>query len=231
MRVVIAEDSGLLRHLLAETLTAHGCRVVGQAGTAPELLHLVDAAPPEVVVTDIRMPPSYRDEGLVAVEQLRRRHADLGVLVLSHYAETAYAVRLLECASRGVGYLIKDRVQDADRLVDAVRRVAAGEVILDPDVVQRIVLRPRVADPLRRLTAAERGVLALMAEGHSNHAIADKLSYSVKTVEKRITAIAQKLDLRGLDRNGPAAVNVRVLAVLAYLRHDAGVPSAAIEER
>jgi DNA-binding NarL/FixJ family response regulator len=207
--------------MLAEALTARGCEVVGEAGTPDELLHLVDTGPPDVVVVDIRMPPTHRDEGLRAIEQIRARHSAVGVLVLSHYAETGYAIRLLQCAPRAVGYLVKDRVQDTDRLFDALRRVAAGEVVVDPDVIQRVMLRPRVVDPLDQLTPSERQVLALVAEGHSNNAIAGKLGYSVKTVEKRITAVSQKLGLRAVDDG----INVRVLAVLTYLR-SIGHPAA-----
>ena len=218
MRVVIAEDSGLLRHMLAETLAGRGCEVIGQVDNAQDLVRLVDADPPDVIVVDIRMPPTHRDEGLRAAEQIRNRHPDVGVLVLSHYAETAYAVRLLEQSTRAIGYLVKDRVQDTDRLVDALRRVAAGEVLVDPEVVVRVMRRPRLVDPLLRLTPAERHVLALVAEGASNATIAGTLNYSVKTVEKRITAIAQKLGLREFNDGEPAGVNVRVLAALTYLR-------------
>jgi DNA-binding NarL/FixJ family response regulator len=218
VRVVIAEDSGLVRQMLAEMLVSRGFDVIGQARTLPELLRVVAADPPDVVVLDIRMPPTHRDEGLRAAEEIRVRHPSVGLLVLSHYAETAYAVRLLELSCDAVGYLVKDRVQDADHLVAALRRVAAGEVVVDPDVVRRVLLRPRVDDSLDRLTAAERQVLALMAEGRSNAAIAHKLNYSVKTIEKRVTAIAQKLGLPHPDDHDRSDVNVRVLAVLAYLR-------------
>jgi DNA-binding NarL/FixJ family response regulator len=218
MRIVIAEDSGLLRQMLTEILTSRGFNVIGQAETLPELLGLVWADPPDIVVLDIRMPPTHRDEGLRAAEEIHARHPSVGLLLLSHYAETSYAVRLLELSSHGVGYLVKDRVQDADRLVEALQRVAAGEVVIDPEVVQRVLFRPRVVDPLERLTAVEREILALMAEGRSNTAIAQKLSYSVKTIEKRVTAISQKLGLPHPDDHERSDVNLRVLAVLAYLR-------------
>jgi DNA-binding NarL/FixJ family response regulator len=218
MRIVIAEDSGLLRQMLAEMFASRGFKVIGQAATLPELLRLVATDPPDIVVLDIRMPPTHRDEGLQAAEEIRARHPSVGLLVLSHYAETSYAVRLLELSSAAVGYLVKDRVQDADRLVEAVYRVAAGEVVLDPEVVQRVLLRPRIADPLDRLSGVERQVLTLMAEGRSNTAIAQKLSYSVKTVEKRVTGISQKLNLPHPDDHDRSDVNVRVLAVLTYLR-------------
>jgi DNA-binding NarL/FixJ family response regulator len=218
MRIVIAEDSGLLRQMLTEILTSRGFDVIGQAESQPELLGLVMADPPDVVVLDIRMPPTHRDEGLRAAEEIHARYPSVGLLVLSHYAETSYAVRLLELSSYAVGYLVKDRVQDADRLVEALQRVAEGEVVIDPEVVQRVLFRPRVVDPLERLTPVEREVLALMAEGRSNTAIAQKLSYSVKTIEKRVTAISQKLGLPHPNDHDRSDVNVRVLAVLAYLR-------------
>ncbi len=218
MRVMIAEDSGLLRQLLGELLTRHGLEVTGQAANGDDLLRLVEGAPPDVVVLDIRLPPSYRDEGLRAASEIRARHPQVGLLVLSHYAETSYAMRLLEGGARGVGYLVKDRVQDADRLVDAIRRVEAGEAAIDPEVVQRVMFRRRTADPLERLTLGERQVLGLIAEGWSNAAIADRLSCSLKTVEKRVTAITQKLDLPTSDDAGRSDINVRVLAVLTYLR-------------
>jgi len=218
MRVVIAEDSGLLRQLLAELFTAKGLEVTGLAQTLPEVLRLVEADPPDIVVLDIRMPPAYRDEGLQAAEALRARYPDLGLLILSHYAETSYAVRLLEISSHAVGYLVKDRVQDADRLLEAAHRVASGEVVIDPEVVQRLLLRPRRADPLANLTSVEKQVLALIAEGYSNAAIGKKLSYSVKTVEKRVTSISQKLGLSPAGGEERADINVRVLAVLTYLR-------------
>lgn len=218
MRIVIAEDSGLLRQMLTEVLTGRGFDVIGQAESLPDLLRLVTADPPDIVVLDIRMPPTHRDEGLQAAEEIRARHPTVGLLVLSHYAETSYAVRLLKLSSNAVGYLVKDRVQDTDRLVDALHRVAAGEVVIDPEVVHRVLSRPRVVDPLERLTPVERQVLALMAEGRSNTAIAHKLSYSVKTIEKRVTAISQKLGLPHADDHDRSNANLRVLAVLAYLR-------------
>ncbi|HET8641742.1 MAG TPA: response regulator transcription factor [Pseudonocardiaceae bacterium] len=216
MRIMIAEDSGLLRQMLADMLTRRGFDVTGQASTKEELLSLVEAAPPDVVILDIRLPPDHRDEGLQAASQLRARHPGIGLLILSHYAETAYAMRLLQNGARGVGYLVKDRVQDSDRLVDAIRRVAAGETAIDPEVVERVMFRRRTADPLERLTAGERQVLALMAEGLSNAAIAERLSYSLKTVEKRISAITHKLELQ--DGAIGRDTNLRVLTVLTYLR-------------
>ncbi|WP_019635063.1 response regulator transcription factor [Actinomadura atramentaria] len=217
MRLLIADDSGLLRQMLVETFTRRGFAVTGEAASLPELLRAVEVVPPDVVVLDIRMPPDHRDEGLQAAAWIRARHPSVGLLVLSHYAETSYAVRLLEVAADSVGYLVKDRVQDTDRLVDAVRRVAGGEVVVDPEVIQRVMHRRRTVDPLRELTGGERQVLALMAEGRSNGAIARELNYSLKTVEKRITAVSRKLGLPQDDER--CDINVRVLAVLAYLRN------------
>jgi DNA-binding NarL/FixJ family response regulator len=219
MRIVIAEDSGLLRQMLAETLTRRGFDVVGQAADLTELLCLADSTAIDVVVLDIRMPPAQRDEGIQAAEEIRSQHPAVGLLVLSHYAETSYAVRLLEFADRGVGYLVKDRVQDSDRLVEAIQRVGSGEVVIDPDVVQQLIRRRRTANPVDRLTPSERRVLALVAEGRSNTAIAEELSYSAKTVEKRITSIVHKLDLPHIDDPDRPDVNLRVLAVLTYLRN------------
>jgi DNA-binding NarL/FixJ family response regulator len=184
----------------------------------PELLAVVAADPPDLVVLDIRMPPTHRDEGIQAAEHIRSRHPEVGLLILTHYAETAYALRLLEIADRAVGYIVKDRVQDSARLIETVHRVAAGETVIDPLVVQQILHRPRLTDPLTRLTQAERRVLALIAEGFSNSAIAQKLSCSVKTVEKRVTTIAHTLGLPSVEDDTRADVNLRVLAVLAYLR-------------
>jgi DNA-binding NarL/FixJ family response regulator len=217
VRVVVAEDSGLLRQMLVQVLSSRGLTVIGEATTLPELLAVVDRDPPDVVVLDIRMPPSHQDEGLQAAELIRLRHPEVGLLVLTHYAETAYAVRLLNLTDRAVGYVVKDRVQDTDRLIEAIGRVAAGEVVIDPLVVRQVLDRPRLADPLERLSPAEAQVLALVAEGYSNSGIAQKLSYSVKTVEKRVTAIAQKLDLPSVN-DGRSDLNVRVLAVLTFIR-------------
>ncbi|MBO3748335.1 response regulator transcription factor [Streptosporangiaceae bacterium NEAU-GS5] len=224
MRVMIAEDSGMLREMIAETLTSRGVEVTGQAGNVPELLRLIAADPPDVAVLDIRMPPAHRDEGIHAAEQIFATYPAVGVLVLSHYAETSYAVRLLEMSGRGLGYLVKDRVRDGEHLVDAIRRVALGEVVIDPDVIQRVLRRPRQTDPLARLSPAERQVLALLAEGCSNAAIARKLNYSVKTIEKWVTALSGKLGLPDSADAQRPEVNLRVLAVLTYFRTlDTGV--------
>lgn len=216
---MIVEDSGLLRQLLADVLTRQGFEVAGQVATGQELLRLAGRQAPDLVILDIRLPPGFRDEGLRLAAEIRARHPSTGLLVLSHYAETSYAVRLLENGARGVGYLVKDRVQDIGRLTDAIRRVAAGETVIDPEVIQRVISRRRAADPLRRLTPGEREVLGLMAEGLSNVAISERLSCSPKTVEKRVTAITQKLGLPHAGHGGRSDINVRVLAVLTYLRN------------
>lgn len=215
---MIAEDSGLLRQMLAEMLARHDFEVTGQTGHVGELLRMIDADPPDAVILDIRLPPTRSDEGLRAASEIRARHPDIGILVLSHYAETSYAIRLLENGVRGVGYLVKDRVQDTGRLLDALTRVASGETVIDAGIVQRVMSRPRTVDPLSRLTPGERQVLGLIAEGLSNAAIAERLFCSPKTVEKRVSAITSKLDLPDARDISRSAVNVRVLAVLAYLR-------------
>ncbi|WP_198153922.1 response regulator transcription factor [Catenuloplanes japonicus] len=218
LRVVIAEDSGLLRELLARLLTENGMVVCGQAGSLPELLAIVDADPPDLVISDIRMPPTFRDEGIEAAAQIRDRHPGAGLLILTHYPDAAYAVRLLKIADRAVGYIVKDRVQDTVRFLEAARWVAAGETVIDSHVVQEVFRRPRLANPLDQLAPSERQILALIAEGRSNSAIATHLSYSVKTVEKRVTSIGQTLGLPSVEDGGRSDVNLRVLAVLAYLR-------------
>jgi DNA-binding NarL/FixJ family response regulator len=219
VRLILAEDSGLLRNMLAEMLTDRGFAVVGQAETKPAVLHLVRAHLPDVVVLDIRLPPNQSDEGLQAADEIRRQYPEVGLLVLSHYAETAYAVRLLESAgSRAVGYLVKDRVPDVDFLVSSITRVAAGDVVIDPEVVARIMHRRRETDPLVSLTPRERLVLSYMAEGDSNAAIARRLRCGSKTVERHATYIARKLGLPEAGGQGRSDVNLRVLAVLTYLR-------------
>lgn len=172
LRVVVAEDSGLPRELLVRLLTENGMVVGGQAGSLPELLAVVAAETPDLVISDIRMPPTFRDEGIEAAARIRELQPTTGLLILTHYPEAAYAVRLLEIAGRSVGYLVKDRVQDTARFLEAARRVAAGETVIDSHVVQEIFQRPRPADPLDHLAPSERQILALIAEGHSNAAIA-----------------------------------------------------------
>ncbi|MCA1711594.1 MAG: response regulator transcription factor [Actinobacteria bacterium] len=220
MRVVIAEDSALLREGLARVLTARGFQVVGQAVDGEDLLRKVAAVPPDVVITDIRMPPSQTDEGLKAAEALAQRHPNVGVLVLSQYLESAIAVRLLERRTAGVGYLLKDRVSDGDAFAEAVLRVGRGGSAVDPAIVAQLTGRARVNDPLAVLTARERDILSAMAEGRSNSAIAETLFVTVKTVESHVANVFSKLGLPPADDT-----NRRVLAVLAYLRNSEGAPA------
>ena len=213
MRVVIAEDSVLLREGAARLLTDAGIEVVGQAGDAEDLLRKVRAHRPDVAIVDIRMPPTNTDEGLVAAETLRAELPEIGVLVLSQYVEESYAQRLMSGGTEGVGYLLKDRVSDIDRFVDGVRRVAEGGSVLDPEVVSQMLGRRRPDGPLETLTPREREVLGLMAEGQTNRAIAERLDVTERAVERHVTAIFEKLGLSAGDGG-----HRRVLAVLAYLR-------------
>jgi DNA-binding NarL/FixJ family response regulator len=213
VRVVIAEDNALLRAGLARLLEDAGLDVVAQAGDAEDLLRKVRAHRPEVAITDIRMPPSHTDEGLRAALTIRGELPGTGVLVLSQYVDEAYAFELLSGSTEGVGYLLKDRVADVDALLDGVRRVAAGGSALDPEVVSHLLGRKRREDPLDELSGREREVLALMAEGRSNKAIAEALVVTERGVEKHVTSIFSKLDLPASGED-----HRRVLAVLAYLR-------------
>jgi DNA-binding NarL/FixJ family response regulator len=213
MRVVIAEDSVLLREGVARILADSGFEVVGQAGTAEDLMLKVRSYSPDVAIVDIRMPPTHTDEGLQAAHEIREKHPGVGVLVLSQYIEPAYAMELLAESAEGVGYLLKDRISDVHEFSDAVRRVADGGSALDPQIVSQLVGRRRGDDPLGELTPREREVLGLMAEGRSNQGIAERLVVTERAVEKHVTSIFSKLKL-------PAATadHRRVLAVLAYLR-------------
>jgi DNA-binding NarL/FixJ family response regulator len=213
MRVVVADDSVLLREGLVRLLAEDGFDVVGQAGDAEDLLRKVGAHRPDVAVVDVRMPPSHTDEGLRAAAEIRDRYPETAVLVLSQVIEPGSALELLTASAEGVGYLLKDRVADVDRFTEAVRRVADGGSALDPEVVSTLLGRRRRDDPLADVTAREREVLALMAEGRSNGAIAEQLVVTERAVEKHVTSIFGKLGL------APAAEDHRrVLAVLAYLR-------------
>jgi DNA-binding NarL/FixJ family response regulator len=213
IRVVIAEDNVLLREGLTRLLQESGFDVAGQAGDGEDLLRKVGAHRPDVAVIDVRMPPTHTDEGLRAAREIRARHPQTAVLVLSQYVEEAYALELLSESTERTGYLLKDRVGDIDTFTDAVRRVAGGGSALDPEVVALLLGRRRRKDPLEPLTAREREVLGLMAEGRSNAAIAEALVVTERAVEKHVTSIFSKLDLT------PAAEDHRrVLAVLAYLR-------------
>ncbi|MDX6725126.1 MAG: hypothetical protein QOD44_1488 [Solirubrobacteraceae bacterium] len=213
MRVVLADDSMLLREGVARLLEEAGLEVVAQAGDAEDLLRKVGAHKPDVAIVDVRMPPTHTDEGLRAASEIRDRHPDVGVLVLSQYIEESYAMELLSSNAEGVGYLLKDRVADLERFIDAVRRVGEGGSALDPEVVSRLLGRRRREDPLSELSPREREVLGLMAEGRSNHAIADQLVVTERAVEKHVTSIFNKLSLP------PAQMDHRrVLAVLTYLK-------------
>ena len=215
LRVVIAEDSVLLREGIARLLEESGFEVVGQAGDGEDLLRKVGAHKPDVAVVDVRMPPTHSDEGLRAAHRIRTEHPDTAVLVLSQYVEEAYALELLSESTESTGYLLKDRVSDVASFTDALRRVANGGSALDPEVVGLLLGRRRREDPLVGLSPREREVLGLMAEGRSNSAMAEALGVSDRAVEKHVTAIFSKLDL-------PRAVadHRRVLAVLTFLRSD-----------
>jgi DNA-binding NarL/FixJ family response regulator len=213
IRVVIAEDSVLLREGIARLLEESGFEVAAQAGDAEDLLRKVGAHKPDVAVVDVRMPPTHTDEGLRAAHRIRAEHPGVGVLVLSQYVEEAYALDLLAQSTESTGYLLKDRISDVDSFTDAVRRVANGGSALDPEVVALLLGRRRREDPLASLTPREREVLGLMAEGRSNAAIAEALVVTERAVEKHVTSIFSKLDLTPTVED-----HRRVLAVLAYLR-------------
>jgi DNA-binding NarL/FixJ family response regulator len=213
MRVVVADDSVLLREGVVRLLEEHGFEVVGQAGDADDLIRKVRAHKPDVAVVDIRMPPTNTDDGLRAALEIRSELPDTGVLVLSQYVEEGYALDLVGESAGGVGYLLKDRVADVDRFVDSVRRVAEGGSALDPEVVSQLVGRARRDDPLEELTPREREVLTLMAEGRSNNAIAEHMIVTERAVEKHVTSIFGKLGLAPAPED-----HRRVLAVLAFLR-------------
>jgi DNA-binding NarL/FixJ family response regulator len=212
MRVVVAEDSVLLREGVARLLTEAGHEVVGQAGDAEDLMRKVNAHKPDLAVVDVRMPPTQTDEGLRAAKEIRADHPEVGVLVLSSYVEPAYAQELLADNAEGLGYLLKDRVSNVDDFADAVDRVGAGGSALDPEVVSVLMGRTRENDPLEELTPREREVLGLMAEGRSNGAIAEQLVVSERAVEKHVTSIFGKLGLTASNED-----HRRVLAVLRFL--------------
>jgi DNA-binding NarL/FixJ family response regulator len=213
VRVVLAEDSVLLREGVARILDEAGFEVVGQAGNADELLLKVRSYSPDVAIVDIRMPPTHTDEGLRAAQEIREKHPTCGVLVLSQYVEATYAMELLAESAEGVGYLLKDRVSDVNEFADAVRRVGEGGSALDPTIVSQLVGRRRRDDPIDQLTPREREVLGLMAEGRSNSGIAEQLVVTDRAVEKHVTSIFSKLRLPAASED-----HRRVLAVLAYQR-------------
>jgi DNA-binding NarL/FixJ family response regulator len=213
IRVVLADDSVLLREGVASLLEGKGFEIVGQAGTAEDLLLKVRSYKPDIAIVDIRMPPTQTDEGLRAAKEIREKHPETAVLVLSQYVEQGYALELLQEGAEGVGYLLKDRVYDLTDFVAAVRRVADGGSALDPSVVSQLVGRRRRDDPIGELSPREREVLGLMAEGLSNSAIAARVFLTDRGVEKHVTSIFQKLRL-------PVAADThrRVLAVIAFLQ-------------
>jgi len=213
LKVAIADDSALLREGVARVLGDAGFDVVAQVGNAVELMSAITSTHPDVVVVDIRMPPTHTDEGVRAALRIRQAHPGVGVIVLSQYAEPEYAMELLAEGTDGVGYLLKDRIAEIDDFSSAVRRVAQGGSALDSSIVSQLVARKRRVAPLEVLSAREREVLALMAEGRSNGAIAERLVVTPRAVEKHITNIFEKL---GLD--GTADDHRRVLAVLTFLR-------------
>jgi DNA-binding NarL/FixJ family response regulator len=213
VRVVIAEDTPLFRQGLARLLTDAGIEVVAEAADGAALLALVAEHEPDVAIVDIRMPPTNTDEGLAAAEAIHAHHPAVGVLVLSQYVEASYALRLMDAGEGHCGYLLKDRVLDAGDLVAALERVAAGETVVDPELVTRLLARRRAPDPLQELTEREREVLGLMAEGLTDRGIAERLWVTPKTVETHVRHILRKLDLPS-----GAANNRRVHAVLAQLR-------------
>jgi DNA-binding NarL/FixJ family response regulator len=213
MRIALADDSLFVREGLARLLGEVGFEVVATAGDASELLDRIETARPDVVIVDIRMPPTYTSEGLDAARQIRERYPEVGVLVLSQYLEPAFAMKLLTENRRGAGYLLKDRVDDMAEFADAVRRVGCGGTAVDPAVISQLLSRQRLDNPLDRLSEREQEVLRLMAEGRSNHSICQRLFLSPKTVEAHVRNIFTKLDLADTPDD-----HRRVLAVLAFLR-------------
>jgi DNA-binding NarL/FixJ family response regulator len=214
VRVVVGEDEPLVREGIVRVLEDAGLEVVGVAVDAPDLLRKTNAHKPDVVVTDIQMPPERTDDGLRAARQIRRERPETGVVVLSQFLEDRYAIDLVGDSAAGVGYLLKERVGDLALFVDSVRRVANGGSALDPEVVQRMVGRRRTTSAIEELTPREREVMALMAEGRSNGGIAAELVVTVAAVERHITNIFDKLGLRPVPEH-----HRRVLAVLEYLKH------------
>jgi DNA-binding NarL/FixJ family response regulator len=214
VRVVVGEDHPLTRKGIVTVLEDAGFDVVGTAADASDLVRKAGAHKPDVVIADIQMPPGNTDDGLRAAKQIRATHPEIGVLILSQYLESRYALDLVGDRAEGVGYLLKDRLGDLTLFTEAVRRVARGGSALDPEVVQRMVGRPRPAGALADLTKREREVLTLIAEGRSNAAIAERLVVTVGAVERHVTSIFEKLGLRSTR-----ADHRRVLAVLEYLKH------------
>ncbi len=214
MRVIVVDDSMLIRDGLSRLLEDAGVVVTARLSDADALDAVVAADPPDAVITDIRMPPSFTDEGVRAAERIRRGYPTVGVLLLSQHVEPGYALQLVEAFPEGTGYLLKDRVADIGVVLDALRRVVAGDLVIDPTIVARMVGRRRRIDPFQRLSAREREVLQLIAEGLNNEAVARRLFISDRTVETHVARVLQKLDI--VDQGDG---HRRVLAVLAYLRY------------
>jgi DNA-binding NarL/FixJ family response regulator len=212
VRVILADDAAVIRHGLARLLAEQGVEIVAEVGDAAALLAAVERDPPDAVVVDIRMPPTFTSEGLEAAQTIRTRHPSVGVLVLSQHIDAAYARNLLDEGAAGVGYLLKDRIADVAALVDALERVHDGETVVDPGLVSELLGAPRHDDPLAELTPREREVLALVAEGRTDRGIAEALWLSPKTVETHVHTIFRKLDLPSSH-----AENRRVHAVLTFL--------------
>jgi DNA-binding NarL/FixJ family response regulator len=213
VRAVIAEDSVLLREGLARLLSESGIQVVGSCDTADDLAAKVRHDPPDVAIVDIRLPPTYNDEGLRAALEIRRLHPTVGVLVLSQYVEVGLAMKLLADSAEGAGYLLKDRISDVREFISAVERVAHGGSAIDPIIVSTLLSKRRSDDPLAVLTPRERQVLELMAEGQSNQGIADRLVITLRAAEKHVSSVFSKLGIRSNEHE-----SLRVLAVLLYLR-------------
>ncbi|WP_394360505.1 response regulator [Amycolatopsis sp. SB7-3] len=212
MRVILAEDSTLLREGLVRLLVEEGHEVVASVGDGDALLSATAAYRPDVIVTDVRMPPTHTDEGLRAALEIRKRWSEIGVLVLSQYVEKRYAAELITGDGERVGYLLKDRVAQVGEFLDALERVAAGGAAFDPEVVRRLLARTTHTDPLAKLTVREREVLEKMAQGHTNPGIAESLFISLSAVEKHVNALFDKLELAST-----AGYSRRVLAILRYL--------------
>jgi DNA-binding NarL/FixJ family response regulator len=213
MQVVVADDSLLFREGLVRVLTEQGFEVIGQMDNAEDLVRRVGGLQPDVAIVDIRMPPTNTDEGLRAAQEIGEQHPEVGVMVLSQYLDSSYAMRLLEEGTAGRGYLLKDRVADLDSFAASVTRVGEGGSVIDPEVVSSLVGRKREAGPLDELSDREREILELMAQGRSNQGISERLVVSPRTIESHVRTILQKLDLAPADDD-----HRRVLAVLAYLR-------------
>jgi DNA-binding NarL/FixJ family response regulator len=213
LRIVLADDATLIREGIASLLTDAGLEVVGQAASAGELLASVNAERPDVAVVDIRMPPTFTDEGLVTAKQLKARHPEVGVLVLSQYVDVAYAMKLITDKAEGVGYLLKDRVADVAQFTSALRHIANGGSIVDPSLVAELLASRGGLDPLGNLTVRERDVLSLLAQGRTDRGIAQELYLASKTIEAHVRSIFRKLDVPA-----DATENRRVHAVLTVLR-------------